>query len=146
MYLFRRGDFLSKLKRWWFPTLVAFIILFVCGFWFFTRPLISYQQALQVANEKVKNVASSSQVQFGEVGLAWYNNGRLFDPRKVYIVTGQDNARQFTINYVQALVDARNGKVIAIYSVDYPYQNMFSQTSVREAEQVAENFSTPPKQ
>ena len=103
---FSGGDFLSKLKRWWFPTLLALIILFVCDFLFFTRPLISYQQALRIANEKVKNVASSSQVQFGEVRLAWYDNGRLFDPRRVYIVTGQDNARQFTINYVQALVDA----------------------------------------
>ncbi|OPG15395.1 PepSY domain-containing protein [Ferroacidibacillus organovorans] len=137
---------MSKLKRWWFPTLLALIILFVCSFQFFTRPLISYQRALRIANEKVKNVASSSQVQFGEVRLAWYVNGRLFDPRRVYIVTGQDNARQFTINYVQALVDARNGKVIAIYSIDHPYQNMFSQTSVRKAEQVAENYLKPPKQ
>lgn len=146
IYFLESGDFLSNVKRWWFLVLLVVVIIFVCGFWLFTRPLISYQKALKIANQSLKNIASGSEIQFDSSALAWYDNGRFFDPHRVYIVTGEDNAHMTTINYVQALVDARNGKVIAIYSIDHPYQNMFSQTSVSEAEQVAGKFLKPPKQ
>ncbi|MHB1681729.1 MAG: hypothetical protein ACYCYO_02735 [Bacilli bacterium] len=132
---------MSRIKRWWLPGLIVIFLLAFFGFWYYTSPLISPQQALKIANSKLHQVGFGSHNSFDQIGLIWYDNGRLFSPHRVYLATGLDNSRITTTSYIQAMVDARTGKVIAIYNIDYPYMTLFSGASLKQVEQIAENFS-----